>query len=107
MHCSDWTSLFAISSPAWADPFGIASAYNVVALTGNVTAGSDIGGRVAAAGTILSAGTVAANPIANDTYGSFYGNPFDFVSPGGYSGPERKHQRHQRRLRSRGFQEQF
>jgi len=81
------TSLLAITSPAWADSFGIASAYNVLALTGDVTAGSDIGGRVAAAGTILSAGTVAANPIANDIYGSLYGNPFDFVSPGGYSGP--------------------
>ena len=81
------TSLLVISSPAWADSFGIASAYNVFALTGDVTASSDIGGRVAAAGTILRVGTVAANPIPNDTYGSFYGNPFDFVSPGGYSGP--------------------
>ena len=66
----------ALAAPAWADPFGAASAYNLVALgsssyTGNVTAGADVGGRIAAAGTVSSGqyGSTIGSSLANDSFG--------------------------------------
>jgi choice-of-anchor A domain-containing protein len=85
-------SALAFSSPAWATPFGVASSYNVVAIgstgpyaiTGNITASSDIGGRAAAAGTIENAPQVGLHTIPNDPYGS--SGTYTFVSEGGYTG---------------------
>jgi choice-of-anchor A domain-containing protein len=58
-------------------PFGAASAYNLVALgsstyAGNITAGADVTGRVAANGTLTGGtyGTTIGSNIANDPYGS-------------------------------------
>jgi choice-of-anchor A domain-containing protein len=59
-------------------PFGAASAYNLVALgssayAGNITAGVDVTGRVAANGTLTSGSygnTNIGSNIANDPYGS-------------------------------------
>jgi len=75
-------SLVASFSPACATPlpFGAASAYNVVALTGNIYTQSDIGGRAAADGSI-NAPQVALNGIPNDTYGN--SSLFSFVADGG------------------------
>ena len=87
-------ALPVVSSPAWATPFGIASAYNVVAIgstgtyaiTGNITTNSDIGGRVAAAGTIVNAPQVGLHTIPNDPYGS--AGLDTFVSAGTYAGQQ-------------------
>ena len=79
-------------APAYASPLGFASAYNIVALgstgpygmAGTVYDTSDIGGRVAAAGSITSISQAGLNGIANDTYGN--SSLYTFVSPGGYTG---------------------
>ena len=70
----------ALPAVVWADPiapFGPASAYNLFAvgsstLSGNVTTGADVGGRVAAAGTVTSTsgGSTIGSSIVNDSFGS-------------------------------------
>lgn len=63
--------LFAGSAVAYADsaPFGVASAFNLVALTGNVGTQSDVGGRIAAAGNFTNATTIGSG-LGADPYGS-------------------------------------
>ena len=74
------TSFAALPAVVWANPvpaFGAASAYNLFAvgsssLAGDVTAGADVGGRVAAAGTVSSGqfGSTIGSSVVNDTFGS-------------------------------------
>lgn len=61
-------------------PFGIASAYNLVALTGNISTNADITGRVAAAGVVTNGTTIGSN-LYSDPWGSLA--PYDLVSTGG------------------------
>lgn len=73
-------TIAALPAVVWADPiapFGPASAYNLFAvgsstLAGNVTTGADVGGRVAAAGTVTSTsgGSTIGSSIVNDSFGS-------------------------------------
>lgn len=50
-------------------PFGVASAYNIFAATGNITTGADIGGRIASAGSVTNGVPVMSN-LNGDPYGS-------------------------------------
>jgi choice-of-anchor A domain-containing protein len=85
-------SLPAFCNSAWANPLGVASAYNVIAIgstgqyaiAGNINTSSDIGGRVAAAGTIVNVSQAGLHTIPNDPYGT--PSTFTFVSDGGYTG---------------------
>jgi choice-of-anchor A domain-containing protein len=72
-------------------PFGVASAYNLVALgtvdshgntviAGNIATNADITGRVAAAGMVTKGTTIGSN-LYNDPWGSLAS--FDVVSTGG------------------------
>jgi choice-of-anchor A domain-containing protein len=81
-------ALSAVSAPAWADPFGPASAYNLVALgsstyAGNITTGADVGGRVLAAGTVSSGqyGSTIGSSVVNDAFGGSLTNAI--VTAGG------------------------
>lgn len=70
----------ALPGVAWANqipPFGAASAYNLFAvgsssLVGDVTTGADVGGRVAAAGTVMGGqfGSTIGSSIVNDPFGT-------------------------------------
>jgi len=69
-------------------PFGVASAYNLVALgsstyAGNITLGPDVGGRVAAAGTITSgpSGSTIGSSLVNDPFGGLAS--YGLVAAGG------------------------
>jgi len=87
-------TLAALPSVCKADgvaPFGVASAYNLVALgtvdshgntviAGNISTNADVTGRIAAAGMVLNGTTVGSN-LYNDPWGSQA--PFDVVSTGG------------------------
>lgn len=72
-------------------PFGIASAYNLVALgsvnsqgntvlAGNISTNADVTGRVAAAGVVINGTTIGSN-LYSDPWGSLA--PYDLVSTGG------------------------
>lgn len=73
-------------------PFGAASAYNLVALggankngttlPGNVSTAADVGGRVAAAGVVLS-GTTVGSDLGADPWKT--SAPFDLISTGGFN----------------------
>jgi choice-of-anchor A domain-containing protein len=89
-------SLFAGVCHASSMPFGIASAYNLVALgtvdangntliAGNISTNADITGRVAAANKI-TAGTTIGSSLNSDPYGS--AALFDFVSANGLNSGE-------------------
>ncbi|HTF70773.1 MAG TPA: choice-of-anchor A family protein [Edaphobacter sp.] len=76
--------------------FGVASAYNLVALgtvdshgntviSGNISTNADVTGRVAAAGMVLSGTTIGSN-LYSDPWGSQA--PFDLVSNGGLNSGE-------------------
>jgi len=83
--------LFAGCLAAHADsaPFGVLSAYNLVALgttgsnaiAGNVSTGSDVEGRVAAVNDLMSVGTIGAT-LRNDPWGSL-ANGYALVAGGG------------------------
>ncbi|WP_263367640.1 choice-of-anchor A family protein [Edaphobacter bradus] len=87
-------SLAAIPGVCKADgsaPFGVASAYNLVALgtvdghgntvlPGNISTSADVTGRVAAAGMVLN-GTTIGSSLNGDPWGSLAA--YDFVSSGG------------------------
>jgi choice-of-anchor A domain-containing protein len=83
--------LSLVPAVGYADPipvFGVASAYNLVALgsstyAGNITLGPDVGGRVAAAGTITSSpsGSTIGSSIVNDTFGGLAA--YGLVAAGG------------------------
>lgn len=67
----------AMRGNAWATtiPFGTLSAYNVVALTGNISTASDIGGRAAAAGELTVSTTVGEQlTTQTDPFGSLTTN---------------------------------
>ncbi|HEU4636554.1 MAG TPA: choice-of-anchor A family protein [Edaphobacter sp.] len=77
-------------------PFGVASAYNLVALgtvdshgntviAGNIATNADITGRVAAAGMVTSGTTIGSN-LYSDPWGSLAS--FDLVSTGGLNSGE-------------------
>ncbi len=77
-------------------PFGVASAYNLVALgtvdgsghtviAGNISTNADVTGRIAAAGMVLS-GTTVGSSLNSDPYGS--AATFDLVSTGGLNAGE-------------------
>jgi choice-of-anchor A domain-containing protein len=77
-------------------PFGVASAYNLVALgtvdshgnaviAGNIATNADITGRVAAAGMVTSGTTIGSN-LYSDPWGSLA--PYDLVSTGGLNAGE-------------------
>src|ERR1700722_15646128 len=84
-------AMATVASVCHADPllpFGAASAYNLVALgsstyAGNITLGPDVGGRVAAAGTITSSssGSTIGSSIVNDTFGGLAA--YGLVAAGG------------------------
>lgn len=86
-------SLSAFTVALHADPvapFGVASAYNLVALgsstyAGNITLGPDVGGRVAAAGTVTSgpSGSTIGASIVNDPFGGLAS--YGLVAAGGLS----------------------
>lgn|GEM_PF-1237487 len=86
-----------------ADPFGVASAYNLVTLgtvnangqtviAGTVNTGSEVTGRVAAYGKILSVGTVGTNLVGGQLPDPYYngsvfgGTSFDVIANGGSQG---------------------
>lgn len=73
------------TAAAYADsaPFGVASAYNLVALTGNVGTQADVGGRIAAAGYITQSTTVGSH-LGTDPYGSL-ANGYEMVAGKGIS----------------------
>lgn len=87
-------ALAALPSVCKADgvaPFGVASAYNLVALgtvdakgntiiAGNISTNADVTGRVAAAGMVLT-GTTIGSSLNGDPWGSLAS--FDLVSTGG------------------------
>ncbi len=87
-------ALAALPSICRADgvaPFGVASAYNLVALgtvdshgntliAGNISTSADVTGRIAAAGIVLT-GTTIGSSLNGDPWGSLAS--FDFVSAGG------------------------
>jgi choice-of-anchor A domain-containing protein len=91
--------LSASSLVCKADSFGIASGYNLVALgvaaspghvavAGNIKDGSEVTGRVAAAGTISQIGTIGANLGSNDPFkadATFNGTTYDLVAGGGFT----------------------
>jgi choice-of-anchor A domain-containing protein len=67
-------------------PFGVASAYNLVALTGNVSTTADVTGRIASAGSVAGGTTIGSslgNP-GNDPWGSLA--TFDLVGTTGITG---------------------
>jgi len=77
-------------------PFGVASAYNLVALgtvdshgntviAGNISTNADVTGRVAASGKVLNGTTIGSNLYA-DPWGSLA--PYDLVSTGGLNSGE-------------------
>ncbi len=92
-------SLAALSSVCQADgvaPFGVASAYNLVALgtvdshgatviAGDIGTSADVTGRVAAAGMIVT-GTTIGSSLNPDPWGSLAS--FDLVSTGGLNSGE-------------------
>jgi choice-of-anchor A domain-containing protein len=92
-------SLVVLPSLCKADgvaPFGVASAYNLVALgtvdshgntviAGNISTTADITGRVAAAGMVTSGTTIGSN-LYSDSWGSLA--HFDLVSTGGLNSGE-------------------
>jgi choice-of-anchor A domain-containing protein len=66
--------------------FGLASAYNLVALTGNINDGADITGRIAAAGQVTQATTIGTALRTSDPYislASANGGPWAIVAAGG------------------------
>ena len=83
--------LSVLPSVLHADPipaFGVASAYNLVALgsgmyAGNITLGPDSGGRVAAAGTVTSgaSGSTIGASLVNDPFGGLAA--YGLVAAGG------------------------
>src|ERR1700709_2212362 len=84
-------SLPAVCKADGISPFGVASAYNLVALgtvdshgdtviSGNISTQADITGRIAAAGMVLTGTTVGSN-LYGDPWGSLAS--FDVVSTGG------------------------
>ncbi len=92
-------ALAALPSVCKADgiaPFGVASAYNLVALgtvdsqgntvlPGNISTNADVTGRVAAAGMVLT-GTTIGSSLNGDPWGSLA--TYDFVSTGGLNSGE-------------------
>jgi choice-of-anchor A domain-containing protein len=58
-----------LASKADSAPFGVASAYNLTALTGNIGTSADIGGRIAAAGQVTGSITVMSS-LNGDPYGA-------------------------------------
>jgi choice-of-anchor A domain-containing protein len=66
--------------------FGLASAYNLVALTGNISDSADITGRIAAAGQVTQATTIGSALRTSDAYisqASENGGPWAIVAAGG------------------------
>jgi choice-of-anchor A domain-containing protein len=66
--------------------FGVASAYNLVALTGNISDSADITGRIAADGQVTQATTIGSGLRTSDTYltlASANGGPWAIVAAGG------------------------
>jgi choice-of-anchor A domain-containing protein len=66
--------------------FGLASAYNLVALTGNISDSADITGRIAAAGQVTQATTIGTALRTSDPYislASSNGGPWAIVAAGG------------------------
>lgn len=58
-----------MASRADSAPFGVASAYNIFATTGNISTSADIGGRIAAAGSVTNGNTTMSN-LNGDPYGA-------------------------------------
>ncbi|HLI76221.1 MAG TPA: choice-of-anchor A family protein [Acidobacteriaceae bacterium] len=83
----------AVQAKADSVPFGVASAYNLVALgvsgsstlTGNISTSADVGGRVAAA-DMVTAGTTIGSTLNTDPFGSLATN--DVVSTNGFNSGE-------------------
>jgi choice-of-anchor A domain-containing protein len=68
--------------------FGVASAYNLIALTGNISDSADITGRIAANGQVTQATTIGSGLKTGDTYLSLAkanGGPWAIVAAGGIS----------------------
>jgi choice-of-anchor A domain-containing protein len=66
--------------------FGVASAYNLVALTGNISSSADITGRIAADGQVTQATTIGTELRTSDPYmslASANGGPYAIVAAGG------------------------
>ena len=66
--------------------FGVASAYNLVALTGNISDSADITGRIAADGQVTQATTIGTKLRTSDLYiseASKNGGPWAIVAAGG------------------------
>jgi choice-of-anchor A domain-containing protein len=66
--------------------FGLASAYNLVALKGNISTQADITGRIAAAGQVTQATTIGSALRTSDAYisqASENGGPWAIVAAGG------------------------
>jgi choice-of-anchor A domain-containing protein len=66
--------------------FGVASAYNMVALTGNISDSSDVTGRIAADGKVTQGSTYGSGLKTGDTYisqASANGGPYAIVAAGG------------------------
>lgn len=62
-------SLFSVTCYADTAPFGVASAYNLVALSGNIGTNADVEGRIAAAGDVTVATTIGST-LGSDPWGS-------------------------------------
>ena len=82
--------LFSYCAAGHADtaPFGAAGAFNLVALSGNISDSADITGRIAAAGQVTQATTIgsAFRTAGNDPYlslASANGGPYAIVAAGG------------------------
>jgi choice-of-anchor A domain-containing protein len=68
--------------------FGVGSAYNLVALTGNISTSADVTGRIAAAGQVTQSTTIGSGLRSSDTYislASANGGPWAIVAGGGVS----------------------
>jgi choice-of-anchor A domain-containing protein len=66
--------------------FGVASAYNMVALNGDINDGVDITGRIAAQGRVLQATTIGSGLRSGDPYialAAENGGPYAIVAGGG------------------------
>lgn len=58
-----------LASKADTSPLGVAGAYNLFATTGNISTGADIGGRIAATGSVTNGVTVMSS-LNGDPYGA-------------------------------------
>jgi hypothetical protein len=72
-----WLSASCAVCLADTAPFGVASAYNLVALgygstAGNISTSADVEGRIAAANDVTGATTIGSN-LGSDPYGSLAG----------------------------------